>query len=82
MADVEPACGAGAMDLFADLSGSSGSQAAQAEAAAAAQSTAVNAEGGVLSHSVVKCAFASVTTVWVRLCCSDPRHACAATTLI
>jgi hypothetical protein len=55
MADIQPASGAGALDLFADLSGSSGSQAAQAAAEAAAQSTAANAEGGVPLHLVVKC---------------------------
>ena len=64
MADVEQACGAGALDLFADLQGSSGSQAAQAEAAAAAQSTAVNAEGASLSHLAAECMMRHSALFW------------------
>jgi hypothetical protein len=47
VADGRLAFCAGALDLFADLSGSSGSQAAQEAAEAAAQWTAPNAEGVV-----------------------------------
>ena len=65
-ADIQPASGAGALDLFADLSGSSGSQAAQAEAAAAVQSTAGNAEGVSLPHLVVECAIPGLALFWCR----------------
>lgn len=69
----ELAPGAGALDLFADLSGSSGSQAAQAAAEAAAQSTAVSAEGVLLSRSCCRASGTSFGTVyWCRSAAQIP----------